>query len=120
MKELIELDEDQFYKFQNGITYINKSGNSFILLCELNRYWKEFFFDLLSQLKNTNAESITTQSISFYDLKKHYKDLIIDYNLSIDIKDYIELNDYVSFDEWIDLGNDWAVYEDKYFLIKEI
>ena len=53
-------------------------------------------------------------------MKNNYKDIIENFHLNIDTKDYIEITDYISYEEWSDnLNNGIAYFKDGIYLISK-
>lgn len=88
--------------FRKGKTLINIYDNSFITRVEYNNYWKEFAFDLISELseKVKLCEVLPKENLLTF-IKNNYIILIEKYNLNINILDYVEINDYVEYEDWI-------------------
>jgi len=108
-----KLEDYQIEELESGRLFINKYDLSLKYLYELNANWKEFFFDLLSELISKRSFYLLQNSkVSLLDyMKKDYSNLIKKYNLKIDFRDYIELNDYVSYSEWIKENNNFIAYK---------
>ncbi|MBQ9731165.1 MAG: hypothetical protein IJV94_03515 [Bacilli bacterium] len=118
MKRIQKIEDYQLKELQLERLYINKYDLSLIYSYELNRYWKEFFFDIIVELSKKEGSTIHISSNNvFNDLKKDYKHIIKIFNLNIDFKDYIELNDYLSLHEWLkDNPNNDIIYQDCIYL----
>lgn len=118
MKRIQKIEDYQLEELQLERLYINKYDLSLIYSYELNRYWKEFFFDIIAELSKKEGSTIHISSNNvFNDLKKDYKHIIKIFNLNIDFKDYIELNDYLSLHEWLkDNPNNDIIYQDCIYL----
>ena len=84
--------------------FINIYDMDFKSLCEMNRYWKEFCFDLLDKLQLKNLIMVKQENLLTF-LKNNYKIIIEENKLDIDFRDYIELNDYVTLKEWLKYTN---------------
>lgn len=111
----LKITEAQYNDLLNELIFINKYDMSFKLLCEMNRYWKEFCFDILDELQKKDIVYHCKDNLLTY-LKNHYQD----FNLNIDFKDYIELNDYVTLKEWLEESHNMIAYaEDGIFLIQD-
>lgn len=108
-----KLEDYQIEELESGKLFINKYDLSLKYLYELNANWKEFFFDLLSELVSKRSFYLLQDSkVSLLDyMKKDYSNLIKKYDLKIDFRDYIELNDYVSYSEWIKGNNNFIAYK---------
>lgn len=125
----VKIDEYQFNELNQGILFINKYDMDFKYLYEMNRYWKEFCFDLLNELYRKdlleNLYSAAQTDLSNRDyllifLKNNYKIIIEENNLNIDFKDYIELNDYVLLEDWLkEDNNSIEQNENGIFLLQE-
>ena len=102
----IRLEDYQFQDLVEEKVYINIYDMSLISLCELNRYWKEFAYDILDKMfKYGYLEELyilSKHNDLLIFIKNNYKMLIENYALGIDIKDYIEINDYVTLKDWLD------------------
>lgn len=100
--------------------YINKYNSSdFKYLWEINRYWKEFAFDVLDGLQFKNVILPIKDNLLIY-IKNNYKILIENNHLDINIEDYIELNDYVTLREWLEEENNSIENNgDEIFLIQK-
>lgn len=113
-----KIEDYQLQELQEEKLYINKYDLSVIYLYELNRYWKEFLFDLIVEIANNNE--ILLYKTSLEDLKKQYKNLIKQYKLKIDKRDYIELTDYISLKDWQkDVNNGIGYFPDGVYLIQK-
>lgn len=86
------IEDYQLRELYKETLYINRYSLDLMYDYELNRYWKEFFFDLTQCLGKV---------YTFNYLKKNYKQLIEDNDLAIDFRDYVELNDYIAVKEWL-------------------
>lgn len=125
----VKIDEYQFNELNQGILFINKYDIDFKYLYEMNRYWKEFCFDLLNELYRKdlleNLYSAAQTDLSNIDyllifLKNNYKIIIEENNLNIDFKDYIELNDYILLEDWLkEDNNSIEQNENGIFLLQE-
>ena len=113
MKKIL-LSEAQYQDLLEEKLYINIYDISFITLCELNRYWKEFAFDIICELirvddcevfynSSFNLQNINCELLSH--IKNCYKEIIEEDELNIDFKDYVEINDYVTLKEWLKYTN---------------
>lgn len=115
----------QFEELSKEILFINKYDFDFKYLYEMNKYWKEFAFDLINEIYQACVTdpligiSTKKDDLLIY-IKNNYKMLIDKYRLKIDFKDYIELNDYVTLKEWLkEPFNNIEQNENGFFLIKE-
>ena len=106
----IRLEDYQYNDLIEEKLFINKYDLDFKYLYEMNRYWKEFCFDLLNELYRKdlleNLYSAAQTDLSNIDyllifLKNNYKIIIEENKLEIDFRDYIELNDYTTLREWL-------------------
>ena len=115
----VKIDEYQFNELNQGILFINKYDIDFKYLYEMNRYWKEFCFDLLNELQLKNLMMAKEEYLLSF-LKNNYKIIIEENNLNIDFKDYIELNDYVLLEDWLkEDNNSIEQNENGIFLLQE-
>lgn len=88
--------------FRKGKTLINIYDNSFISRVEYNNYWREFAFDLISELsKKVELCKVLPKENLLTFIKNSYIILIEKYNLNINILDYVEINDYIEYEDWI-------------------
>ena len=106
----IRLEDYQYNDLIEEKLFINKYDLDFKYLYEMNRYWKEFCFDLLNELYRKdllenlyNAAQTDLSNIDYLliFLKNNYKIIIEENKLEIDFRDYIELNDYTTLREWL-------------------
>lgn len=106
----IRLEDYQYNDLIEEKLFINKYDLDFKYLYEMNRYWKEFCFDLLNELYRKdllenlyNAAQTDLSNIDYLliFLKNNYKIIIEENKLEIDFRDYIELNDYTTLKEWL-------------------
>ena len=106
----IRLEDYQYNDLIEEKLFINKNDLDFKYLYEMNRYWKEFCFDLLNELYRKdllenlyNAAQTDLSNIDYLliFLKNNYKIIIEENKLEIDFRDYIELNDYTTLKEWL-------------------
>ena len=108
-----KLEDYQIEELENGNLFINKYDLSLKYLYELNTNWKEFFFDLISEMTTKTSfcikEDYKESLLDF--MKREYSNLIKEYDLKIDFRDYIELNDYVSYSEWIRENNNFITFK---------
>lgn len=96
----IYISNYQFEELNEEKIYINKYNLDFMYLYELNRYWKEFAFDILDELQLKNLIMVKQENLLTF-LKNNYKTIIENNKLDIDFRDYIELNDYITLKEWL-------------------
>ena len=125
----IRLEDYQYNDLIEEKLFINKYDLDFKYLYEMNRYWKEFCFDLLNELYRKdlleNLYSAAQTDLSNIDyllifLKNNYKIIIEENKLEIDFRDYIELNDYTTLREWFKEKNHLVEQnENGIFLIQE-
>ena len=94
---------DELYRHR---LYINKYSLDLLYSYELNRYWKEFFFDLIDKWTTEDSIVLSQSKRTLLDyLKENYNNIIKENNIKIDIRDYIELTDYVTIEEWLTEDN---------------
>lgn len=125
----IRLEDYQYNDLIEEKLFINKYDLDFKYLYEMNRYWKEFCFDLLNELYRKdlleNLYSAAQTDLSNIDyllifLKNNYKIIIEENKLEIDFRDYIELNDYTTLREWLKEKNHLVEQDENgIFLIQE-
>ena len=125
----IRLEDYQYNDLIEEKLFINKYDLDFKYLYEMNRYWKEFCFDLLNELYRKdllenlyNAAQTDLSNIDYLliFLKNNYKIIIEENKLEIDFRDYIELNDYATLKEWLKEKNHLVEQnENGIFLIQE-
>lgn len=125
----IRLEDYQYNDLIEEKLFINKYDLDFKYLYEMNRYWKEFCFDLLNELYRKdlleNLYSAAQTDLSNIDyllifLKNNYKIIIEENKLEIDFRNYIELNDYTTLREWLKEKNHLVEQnENGIFLIQE-
>ena len=121
----IKIEDFELEDLSKHRLYINKYGTDIMPLYILNTYWKEFFFDLLSQLADKhiyfNIVEKKDKTSLFDYLKKEYYNIIINYELNIDINDYIEINDYIPFEDWLSIeGNGILLLGTNTYLIQDV
>ena len=118
-----KIEDYQLEELKNQKVFINKYDLSLKYSHELNNYWKELFFDILEALTLNDFEfhlDFLEESSLFSYMKNNYKNIIENYDLNIDIKDYIEITDYISYKEWSDnLHNGIAYFKDGIYLISK-
>lgn len=125
----IRLEDYQYNDLIEEKLFINKYDLDFKYLYEMNRYWKEFCFDLLNELYrkdllenlyNTAQTNLSNIDYLLIFLKNNYKIIIEENKLEIDFRDYIELNDYTTLREWLKEKNHLVEQnENGIFLIQE-
>lgn len=120
IKTLQKLEDYQLRQLEEERLFINKYDLSLKYNYELGIYWKEFFFDLISELIKKDGCIFQQNKNSLFDyFKKEYYNIIKEYKLNIDIQDYIEISDYISLKEWESLAGNFLTKVDKdYYLIK--
>lgn len=121
IKILKELEDYQLEELYSNKLFINQYGLDLMYNYELNRFWKEFAFDLINELKENNIYMIYSNDKSdlLNFIKNNYKIIIEKHNLKIDFRDYVELNDYLSIQDWLKDDNNKIVWFDgKYHLMK--
>ena len=118
----IKIEDYQLAELQDEKLFINRYDMSLMYSYELDRYWKEFFFDVLQELsrkhtfllENSDKESL----LDFF--KENWYNIIKENKLNIDSADYIEITDYVSFDSWLKDGNNgYGFFQDGIYLIQK-
>ena len=120
MKNIKRIEDYQLEELARERLYINKYSLDLMYSYELNRYWKEFFFDILNEVSAKHSGVVMFDNL-FEKMKKNYYNIITKYDLKIDIKDYIEISDYISLEEWLKIeGNKIIFYEDKILLAGNI
>ena len=117
--ELKKIEDYELEELGKKRLLINKYGMDLLYTYEVNRYWKEFFFDVIDKLAQKRGFIIRQDEKSLFDdLKKDYYNLIERNNLDIDINDYIEINDYITFEEWLkDENHDYVIVKDGIYLL---
>ena len=121
IKILKELEDYQLEELYSNKLFVNQYGLDLMYNYELNRFWKEFAFDLINELKENNIYMIHSNDKSdlLNFIKNNYKIIIERYNLKIDFRDYVELNDYLSIQDWLNDHNHKIIYFDgKYHLMQ--
>lgn len=121
IKILKELEDYQLEELYSNKLFINQYGLDLMYNYELNRFWKEFAFDLINELKENTIYMIYSNDKSdlLNFIKNNYKIIIEKHNLKIDFRDYVELNDYLSIQDWLKDDNNKIVWFDgKYHLMK--
>lgn len=120
---IIKIEDYQLKELQDETLFINKYDLSLKYSYELSIYWKELFFDILEALTLNNFEfhlDFLEKSSLFDYMKNNYKNIIRNFHLNIDIKDYIEISDYISYKEWSNnLNNGIAYFKDGIYLISK-
>lgn len=103
------IEDYQLKELYDNHLFINQYSLDLMYEYELNRYWKEFMFDLTERLGVV---------YSFEYLKNNYNKLISDNKIAdLDFRDYVELNDYISITDWLDKGNNIEYRNDGIYLI---
>lgn len=121
IKILKELEDYQLEELYSNKLFVNQYGLDLMYNYELNRFWKEFAFDLINELKENNIYMIYSNDKSdlLNFIKNNYKIVIEKHNLKIDFRDYVELNDYLSIQDWLkDDDNKIVWFDGKYHLMK--
>lgn len=121
IKILKELEDYQLEELYSNKLFVNQYGLDLMYNYELNRFWKEFAFDLINELKENNIYMIYSNGKSdlLNFIKNNYKIIIEKHNLKIDFRDYVELNDYLSIQDWLkDDDNKIVWFDGKYHLMK--
>ena len=94
-----DLSDYQLEELVQEKLLINKYNLDLKYNYELAPIWKEMFFDMLNQ------NSALMEDVKLYNLfdymKKNYNNIIDEYGLDIDIRDYIDLTDYLTLKEWL-------------------
>lgn len=120
---IVKIEDYQLKELQDGTLLINKYDLSLEYNYTLSIYWKELFFDILEALTLNDFEfhlDFLEKSSLFNYMKNNYKDIIKNFHLNIDIKDYIEITDYISYKEWSNnLNNGIAYFKDGIYLISK-
>lgn len=109
----IKIYDYQYEELIEKKLFINKYSLDLKYLYEMNRYWKEFSFDLLNELyRSDSLESLYDFNSNLADpaylltfLKNNYKMIIEENKMKIDFRDYTELNDYITLEEWLKEDN---------------
>lgn len=118
MKIIKQIEDYQLAELNSERLFVNKYDLSLKYSYELSVQWKEFFFDLLSELVCKDTIRLCSGPNLFGTLQENYELMIEQNNLKIDIRDYIEITDYISFKEWEKLeGNELVFYEDEILLV---
>lgn len=121
--QIKKIEDYQLEELKNQKVFINKYDLSLKYSYELSAYWKELFFDILEALTLNDFEfhlDFLAKSSLFSYMKNNYKDIIENFHLNIDTKDYIEITDYISYEEWSDnLNNGIAYFKDGIYLISK-
>ena len=103
------IEDYQLKELYDNHLFINQYSLDLMYEYELNRYWKEFMFDLTERLGAV---------YSFEYLKNNYNKLISDNKIAdLDFRDYVELNDYISITDWLGKGNNIEYRNDGIYLI---
>lgn len=118
---LKELEDYQLEELYSNKLFVNQYGLDLMYDYELNRFWKEFAFDLINSLKEKNIYMVygNDKSDLLNFIKNNYKIIIERYNLKIDFRDYVELNDYLSIQDWLKDDNHKIIcFDGKYHLMQ--
>lgn len=121
IKILKELEDYQLEELYSNKLFVNQYSLDLMYNYELNRFWKEFAFDLINELKEESIYMIYSNDKSdlLNFIKNNYKIIIEKHNLKIDFRDYVELNDYLSIQDWLkDDDNKIICFDGKYHLMK--
>ena len=107
IRQTKKLEPFQLEELQKGRLYINIYDMDLKYSYEINRYWKEFFFDVIRELSRNHTFIIKAEKEEdlFDYFKKNYYNIIKEYDLLIDPSDYVEINDYITYDTWIKWEN---------------
>ena len=118
----LKIEDYQLKELQDKKLFINKYDMSLNYSYELDRYWKEFLFDLLQELSRKHTfllEGSDKESLLDF-LKENWYNIIKEYELNIDFSDYVEINDYISFEDWLRDGNNgYGFFTDGIYLIQK-
>ena len=122
MKKGYFIEDYQLEELQSEKLYINKYDIDLKYLYEMNKYWKEFLFDLIAEGAKKGGLKICKTDNLIQNLKEQYNLLIKSNNLSIDKKDYVELEDYITFKEWLEIPGHDIIFlnSGKILLVQEI
>ena len=113
------LEDYQLEELVQGKLLINKYNLSLKYTYELSGNWKELFFDMLNQ--NPSLMEDLAEYELFEYMKKNYNNIIDEYGLDIDIRDYINLTDYITLKEWLqDEDNSLEMINKHYVLLSGI
>ena len=126
--KLKKIESYQLEELKNNGLYINVYDLDLKYEYELNKYWKEFAFDIIEQLIKKGIKIVfdgrdyfncpEDNLIDFF--KKEYYNLIKENKLNIDINDYIEIVDYISFEDWLkNKNNGYGFFENEIYLIQK-
>lgn len=94
-----DLSDYQLEELVQEKLLINKYNLDLKYNYELAPIWKEMFFDMLNQ-NPALMEDVKLYNLFDY-MKKNYNNIIDEYGLDIDIRDYIDLTDYLTLKEWL-------------------
>lgn len=94
-----DLSDYQLEELVQEKLLINKYNLDLKYNYELAPIWKEMFFDMLNQ-NPALMEDVKLYNLFDY-MKKNYNNIIDEYSLDIDIRDYIDLTDYLTLKEWL-------------------
>lgn len=121
--QIIKIEDYQLKELQDEVLFINKYDLNLKYNYELNIYWKELFFDILEALTLNDFEfhlDFLAQNSLFNYMKNNYKNIIKNFHLDIDIRDYVEIADYISYKKWSDNSNNGIAYfKDGIYLISK-
>ena len=118
-RKFVCIENYQLEELQNKKLFINKYDLTLKYSYELDKYWKEIWFDVLKAIVLTRDSEIMLEKTFFehYNNKETLMSLVKNFKVNIDFRDYIELNDYISLEEWLKEDyNDVLIYQDKTFL----
>lgn len=120
---IVKIEDYQLKELQDEALFINKYDLSLKYNYELNIYWKELFFDILEALTLNDFEfhlDFLAKSSLFNYMKNNYKDIIKNFHLNIDVRDYVEIADYISYKEWSNnFNNGIGYFKDGIYLISK-
>ena len=109
-----KIEDYQYEELLDGRLFINKYDLDLKYNYELDIYWKELFFDIMSEItKNGNLTLLKDEEEKLLDyFKRDWENIIKEYNITkIDIRDYIELNDYISYEDWIQMTGSYIAFK---------
>jgi hypothetical protein len=115
------LDDYELEWLKKKTLYINKYDLSIISLFELNGFWKEFAFDILSELTKKSDIMIDKDEdqkdtlLNF--IKRNYNTLIKDFELPLSIVDYPNIYDYITLEEWLETEGNSVGFDKKGFYL---
>ena len=121
IKNITSLEDYQLRELEEGRLFINKYDSDCLMYdYELKAYWEILFFDIMQELAKKKGFAIMQSSKEnlFEYIKKEYYNIIKEYKLKIDLRDYVELNDYISLKEWEQkTGNFLIKVKGSFFLV---